>query len=232
VVEIGCGTGQLTTVLAALGLVVDAVDPGAQLVERARSRVDGESVRFHVARFEDVVLPEGAFDAAFSATAFHWVDPTVGWGKVARLLRPGGVLALLQTGLGGVATELAEDILAAWSAVLPAASEWTYRDPFTLWRGVEERRGNVAEVWAWVTKHDLAHVEAASLFGEVEVLAVPVPQEQTVEEYLALLRTTSSYLRLETATRGRLEKRIRRAFARGEGIRQVEWTTLVTTRRR
>ena len=44
---------------------------------------------FRIGRFEDVELPSGAFAAAFSATAFHWVDPSVGWAKVARLLQPG-----------------------------------------------------------------------------------------------------------------------------------------------
>ncbi len=33
-----------------------------------------------------------------SATAFHWIDPEVGWAQAARLLRPGGWLALLTTG--------------------------------------------------------------------------------------------------------------------------------------
>src|SRR5689334_7998623 len=95
VVEVGCGPGKLTVALAGRGLSVDAVDPGLRLVEIARRHVEGMDVRFQVSRFEDVELPERSFDALFSAAAFHWVDPAVGWAKVARLLRPGGVLALL-----------------------------------------------------------------------------------------------------------------------------------------
>ncbi|MDQ3822315.1 MAG: class I SAM-dependent methyltransferase [Actinomycetota bacterium] len=72
VVEVGCGTGKLTLALVARGLHVEAVDPGSNLVAFARSRLAGSPVRFHVARFEDVELPAGAFDAVFSATAFHW----------------------------------------------------------------------------------------------------------------------------------------------------------------
>ena len=30
-----------------------------------------------------------------SATAFHWIDPDVGWVKAAQLLRPGGWLAII-----------------------------------------------------------------------------------------------------------------------------------------
>ena len=76
VLEVGCGTGKLTEVLAARHLNVDAVDPGPRMIEQAKRRVGGnDDVRFHIGRFEDVALPEAAFDALFSATAFHWVDP-------------------------------------------------------------------------------------------------------------------------------------------------------------
>lgn len=232
VLEVGCGTGKLTAALAERGLVVDAVDPGGRLLARARARVDARTVTFHLGRFEDVSLPENAYEAVFSGTAFHWIDPDVGWSKAARLLRPGGVLALLQTGLGGPVTELDHAILAAWREVLPAAAGWSYRDPFTLWDGVERRLGNVSEVWAWLTKHDVGRTEVAGMFAGVEVMGVPVVAAQRADDYLALLRTTSSYLRLPASARRRLESRIRAAFARAGGVlRRAELTTLVTARR-
>jgi SAM-dependent methyltransferase len=49
-----------------------------------------------VASFEDLA-DTGPFDLIVSATAFHWVDSGVGLAKAARLLRPGGWLALLTT---------------------------------------------------------------------------------------------------------------------------------------
>lgn len=53
--------------------------------------------RFQVCSFEDFA-ESGPFDLIVSATAFHWVDPSIGLAKAARLLRPGGWLALLTTG--------------------------------------------------------------------------------------------------------------------------------------
>ena len=97
VLEIGCGTGQLTRQLAGRGFELTAIDIGASMVQAARRNVADAAVRFQVTSFEDFAAA-GPFDLIASATAFHWVDPRVGLAKAARLLRPGGWLALLTTG--------------------------------------------------------------------------------------------------------------------------------------
>lgn len=97
VLEIGCGTGQLTRHLAGRGLNVTAIDIGPAMVDAARHAVPDPMTRFQISAFED--FPDsGPFDLIVSATAFHWVDPDAGWAKAARLLRPSGWLALLTTG--------------------------------------------------------------------------------------------------------------------------------------
>src|SRR5262245_5172013 len=64
VVEVGAGTGKLTEELVSHGLCIDAVDPGANMIEHARRRVrDSELVRFHHSRFEDVDLAPATYDA-------------------------------------------------------------------------------------------------------------------------------------------------------------------------
>ena len=72
--EIGCGTGQLTRQLAGRGFELD---------RHRHRRVDGAggpgnvtdaAVRFQVSSFEDFA-GGGPFDLIVSATAFHWVDP-------------------------------------------------------------------------------------------------------------------------------------------------------------
>ncbi len=231
VLEIGCGTGKLTTELARRRLHVDAVEPGARLVEVARERLGDSSVRFHLERFEDVELGAEAYDAVFSATAFHWVDPDVGWSKVARLLRRNGVFALLQLGLGG--GELDQELLGAWREVLPEASTWPSRDAYTLWHGADVRRVDVSELWSWLTNHELARPVAVGVFTDVELLTVPVAREETAETCLSLLRTTSTYLGLDQAVRALFESRIQAIFERAGGVvRATELATLVTARKR
>jgi ubiquinone/menaquinone biosynthesis C-methylase UbiE len=98
VLEVGCGTGQLTRQLAPTGIALTAVDIGPSMVAMARRNLAGTGVRFEVTPFEDFAAPDASFGLVVSATAFHWIDPDVGWAKAARLLRPGGWLALLRTG--------------------------------------------------------------------------------------------------------------------------------------
>jgi SAM-dependent methyltransferase len=97
VLEIGCGTGQLTRRLVGRGFKLTAIDIGAAMIAAARRNVADPMVRLEVSSFEDLEASR-PLDLIVSATAFHWVDPEVGWAKAARLLRPSGWLALLTTG--------------------------------------------------------------------------------------------------------------------------------------
>ncbi|HTT92527.1 MAG TPA: methyltransferase domain-containing protein [Acidimicrobiales bacterium] len=97
VLEIGCGTAQLTRRLAGRGLDLTAIDIGPAMVATAKRNLAEPTVEFQVSSFEDFQASY-AYDLIVSATAFHWVDPDIGLAKVARLLRPSGWLALLTTG--------------------------------------------------------------------------------------------------------------------------------------
>lgn len=97
VLEIGCGTGQLSVPLARQGVQLVAVELGPNLAAIARRNLTGfPGVRVDVAGFEEWPLPADPFDAVVAASAFHWIDPQVGFPKAARALRPGGVLVVIQ----------------------------------------------------------------------------------------------------------------------------------------
>ncbi len=98
VLELGCGTGQLTASLAGRGFELTALDIGPSLVAAAQRALGGPGVTFVVSSFEDFAAADGTFDLIVCATAFHWIDPEVRFSKAARLLRPGGWLALVGTG--------------------------------------------------------------------------------------------------------------------------------------
>jgi SAM-dependent methyltransferase len=94
VLEVGCGTGQLTSVLAPFGFALTAIDLGPSMIEVARERAGAAGVTFLASSFESLDAPPGTFGLIIAGAAFHWVDPEVRFRKAARLLRPGGWLAV------------------------------------------------------------------------------------------------------------------------------------------
>jgi SAM-dependent methyltransferase len=239
VLEVGCGTGKLTESLVARGLVVDAVDPGPNMIEAARQRVSAtDAVRFHLGRFEDLTLPEEAFAALFSATAFHWLDPAIAWSKAAAHLELAGVLALLT--YIGIRDERTAENEEAFHALLrkhaPEIEEALprMRDLPTIMAGVDERRGNASEVWDWLLggRFGLGNADAADLFGEVEVQTVISSLQQTADEVLAHFRTTSLYFQIDPARRQAFEDDDRRQMEqRGGTVRYTQAAVLMTARR-
>jgi SAM-dependent methyltransferase len=237
VLEIGCGTGQLTRSLVARGLRVTAVEPGGNLIRLAEQNLESTgAVEFVNARFEDAALPRGYFRAVFSASALHWVDPAVGWRKIAGALAAGGTLALLSYfGLDEARSRDDQDaMLAAIAKVAPGiAADWpVYRDIDGTLAGAERRRGNVSEVWAWLGSYDLAQDDAARLFGDVEVALVPKLVELTGSELYATIRTMSYYARLSPPQRQALAQEYEALYARlGRPVRASTVSALVTARR-
>ena len=95
--EIGAGTGKATAPFLEAGYGVTAVEIGANMAEFLRARFAGyKDFNVVVSAFEDAVLDEGGYDLIYAASAFHWVDAKIGCPKVFRLLKSGGVFALMR----------------------------------------------------------------------------------------------------------------------------------------
>lgn len=93
VLDLGAGTGKLTGQLVAAGHTVTAVDPSEGMLEQLRARLP--SVTIAQGPAEQVPLPDSAFDVVTAAQAWHWFDQPAATAECARLLRPGGRLALV-----------------------------------------------------------------------------------------------------------------------------------------
>ncbi len=238
VLEIGCGTGQLTRSLLARGLRVTAVEPGKQLMARARRQLEGAGeLEFVNARLEEASLPRSHYRAIFSASAIHWADPDVSWQRMANALLDGGTLALLSYfGLQEPCSEEDQQALrAALAAVAPElGADWPiYRDLQTILAGAAERRENVSEVWAWLGSYEIGRRDAARLFQDAELTAVPILFEHTAEELNALLGTMSFWARLSPRQRDALFAENYAVHTRlGRPIRSSTVACLVTARRR
>jgi ubiquinone/menaquinone biosynthesis C-methylase UbiE len=93
VLDVGCGSGVLTEELAGrLGAEnVSGVDPSPMLTAAAE-RVPGAELR--PGKAEQIPWPDGSFDAAIAQLVIHFMDdPAAGVSEMARVTRPGGVVA-------------------------------------------------------------------------------------------------------------------------------------------
>jgi SAM-dependent methyltransferase len=95
--DIGCGTGKATVLLAARGLSGVGVEADPAMAEVARRNLATyPNWQIYVSDFETWQPPPGtgAFDLACSAQAWHWLDPATRLHKAHALLRLDGWLAL------------------------------------------------------------------------------------------------------------------------------------------
>ncbi len=96
VLEIGAGTGLLTTLLVERVPRVTALEPDERM--RALLAARGLGVEVVAGRAEQLPVASASFDAVVAQSAWHWVDEARAVPEVARVLRPGGRLALAWTG--------------------------------------------------------------------------------------------------------------------------------------
>lgn len=95
VLDLGAGTGKLTRALLLAGLEVMALEPQGALRDRLIASVGAERVRDGLA--EAIPLADASVEAVTIADAFHWFDRQAALSEIARVLQPGGGLAVLST---------------------------------------------------------------------------------------------------------------------------------------
>jgi SAM-dependent methyltransferase len=93
VLDLGAGTGKLTSRLVERGLDVVAVDPIAEMLEMLRVSLPNTPALLGTA--EDIPLADNSVDAVLVAQAWHWFNPARAIPELARVLRPGGRLGLV-----------------------------------------------------------------------------------------------------------------------------------------
>lgn len=137
IVDVGCGTGFASLAMVARrgSRSVTGVDGSAGMLDIFRGQAHGLAgvdVQLHVGDAAHLPCPDSAADAVISTMAFHWFpDKQAAIDEMARVVRPGGIVAVLAAGRGTdaelLATMLAMDppVPAAWTGVF----DHIHRDP-------------------------------------------------------------------------------------------------------
>lgn len=95
IVEVGPGTGKATRDLLVRGARVHAIEIGPAMAAMLRSNLLSDRLRVTVDDFEVVGIEPATAAAVFSATAYHWISPAAQTDRPAAILRPGGVVAIV-----------------------------------------------------------------------------------------------------------------------------------------
>ena len=100
IVDLGCGTGYTSWKLAGRYSRVEilAIDFAPSMLELARSRANAE--HWIGANLQHLPLRSETVDLACSSLAMQWCDPAQAFAEAARILRPGGMLAIATVGPG------------------------------------------------------------------------------------------------------------------------------------
>lgn len=136
VLEVGCGAGTLARRLADVVPHVDAVDRSPAMLAEA-ARAIPPNVVLHEADLRTVGLPDGGYDAVVSMSVLHHLAPAQALPRMARWVKPGGVLAAIALPRVDLPRDLPVELAAAAShyamGLSFAAVEWrTGRRPFAF----------------------------------------------------------------------------------------------------
>lgn len=208
VVEVGCGTGQMSLFLATAERLVVGADltrASLELAADAARRFGLRRVRFVETDLFSPGLAAGSFDVVYSSGVLHHTpDPPAAFAAVARLARPGGIVVI---GLYNVFARLLHrlrrviaratryrvipfDPVLRDRAAEPARHEAWLRDQY---RHPEEHRHTLGEVRRWFRDNDIEYLRAypSSTLAEATLsgreLFGPSIDDWSVEELLVQL---------------------------------------------
>jgi SAM-dependent methyltransferase len=206
VLEIGCGTGQMSLYLARARRVVIGADltrASLELGAAAARRFELDQVQFIETDLHRPGLREGSFDVVYSSGVLHHTpDPRAAFARVVRLARPGGVIVLgLYNAFARIPFRLRRFVarisgyrLIPYDPVLrdrenePARRKSWLRDQY---QHPEEHSHTLAEVQGWFAENGVNYVRAypsAMLSWEPEELFTSAADNWRFEGWLAQLR--------------------------------------------
>ncbi|XP_078119395.1 putative methyltransferase DDB_G0268948 [Sander vitreus] len=94
-VDLGCGTGQNSRLLAPHFQEVVGIDISESQLEEARAVPGYPNITYRKGTAEELPFPDGSVDLLTAASAAHWFDQTRFLAEASRVLKPRGCMALL-----------------------------------------------------------------------------------------------------------------------------------------
>lgn len=211
VLDVGIGTGISALPFRERGAHVTGVDVDVRMAEFARTR--GFDVE--VAKFEEWDNAGRDFDLVIAGQTWHWIDPVAGAAKAAKVLRPGGRLAVFWNVMQ-VPPELGTAFDAAIARALPGT-------PFA--RGISS---GLSAYESQLSKAS-AGIRESEAFGEAERWRYDWHREYTRDEWLDGLPTSGGFNRLPSDRLEPLLREIGQAIDGFGGAFTMDYAAMVVT---
>lgn len=203
VVEIGCGTGQMSLYLAHADRVIIGTDISGAALRLGRAaalRFAINAVRFVETDLHDAGLKPASFDVVYSAGVLHHTaDPAAAFAAIVRLARPGGIIII------GVYNAIARlplrfrrglarltgfrivpfDLILRERRDEPARRLAWLRDQY---QHPEEHRHTIAEVKRWFAANEVEYLRSfpSTVFNDdSRELFTPAADDWAVENWIA-----------------------------------------------
>jgi SAM-dependent methyltransferase len=198
--DVGCGSGQLTGLLAARFARVIGTDASAEQLARAEPAA---RVEYRCAPAEASGLSDASVDCLVAAQAAHWFEPSAFHAECRRVVRPGGLVALVSYGLLFVRPDL--DGLLTRFALEDLADFWPPERRFV----------------------DDGYASLPFPFPAVAMPELSMRASWNLDGLLGYVRTWSAVQRALQEGRGDLLEAFEAAFAHAWGdpamVRELEW---------
>lgn len=205
--DLAAGTGRLTRELVAAGAQVTAVEP----LDEMRALI--RDARAVAGTAESIPLADDSADAVFVAEAFHWFDAPAALREIARVLRPGGGLAVM------------------WNVGQPQDAEQPWRlEVVELVKDIyfhpQGRRVPAAAGNDWREQTEWQQGAGWEAFEPLERRSFDHAQRMTAEDYVTFVSSWSFVGALEDAEREDLLGKVAAVLDR-HGISEFEqrWRT-------
>lgn len=206
--DVGCGTGQLSALLAERFERVTATDPSASQIAHATPR---ERVEYRVGAAEQIELPDESVDLVVAAQAAHWFELAAFYREARRVGRPGALLALVTYSVTKMEGDLGERL------------DRFYRE-------------EIHRFWPEGRMHvETGYRELAFPFDEMEIPVVANVQPLRLDSLLGYIETWSASKRARERGEGaivdRFAEELRSIWGEPEAARPVRWEIAIRAAR-
>jgi SAM-dependent methyltransferase len=212
-VDVGTGTGIAARQFQAAGCRVLGVEPDPRMADFARRG----GLEVEVSTFETWDPSGRTFDAVVAGQTWHWVDPVLGGEKAARVLRPGGRLAVFWN-VSSFPTEAGEAFAAVYERVLPDSLARRWATTSTAADGYSVLSAKAAD-----------GMRRSGAFDEPEQWHFEWAQTYSRDEWLDLLPTQGAHTLLPPAALAEVVDGIGAAMDALGGSLEIRYTTAVVT---